>query len=319
MNIVQEEIQSIIDENNIAQEQFSEFLQDKNTMVSELHIEDRLHGELDLSILEQNGFNNVTSLIFEEGELIRIQNIPDHLEKLVCPYNLLTELTDLPTSLNYLDIQGNYISELDMLSVPNLTYLNINENQITTLEPLPKKMESLFANNNKLQSLDFQDVKNIRTGRVSPDILKTIVIESYGSKTPLTQLSNINNLDNMTLNVNIWDSSLVKVIEKSILDSNLGVTPQTDGTNVILKFPELTAERRKELVKIISEISEKFKISIRGIRRKFLDEIKNLEKEKSISIDESKKFQDEIQKLTDSSTNEIEKLSTIKEAEILKV
>ncbi len=163
------------------------------------------------------------------------------------------------------------------------------------------------------------ELRNIRTGRVSPDILKTIVIDSYGSKTPLTQLSNINNLDNMTLNVNIWDSSLVKVIEKSILDSNLGVTPQTDGSNILLKFPELTAERRKELVKIISEISEKFKISIRGIRRKFLDEIKNLEKEKSISIDESKKFQDEIQKLTDSSTNEIEKLSTIKETEILKV
>ena len=163
------------------------------------------------------------------------------------------------------------------------------------------------------------ELRNIRTGRVSPDILKTIVIDSYGSKTPLTQLSNINNLDNMTLNVNIWDSSLVKVIEKSILDSKLGVTPQTDGSNILLKFPELTAERRKELVKIISEISEKFKISIRGIRRKFLDEIKNLEKEKSISIDESKKFQDEIQKLTDSSTNEIEKLSTIKETEILKV
>ena len=163
------------------------------------------------------------------------------------------------------------------------------------------------------------ELRNIRTGRVSPDILKTIVVDSYGSKTPLTQLSNINNLDNMTLNVNIWDSSLVKVIEKSILDSNLGVTPQTDGSNILLKFPELTAERRKELVKIISEISEKFKISIRGIRRKFLDEIKSLEKEKSISLDESKKFQDEIQKLTDSSTNEIEKLSTIKETEILKV
>ena len=124
------------------------------------------------------------------------------------------------------------------------------------------------------------ELKNIRTGRVSPDILKTIVVDSYGSKTPLTQLSNINNLDNMTLNVNVWDSSLVKAIEKSILDSNLGVTPQTDGSNLLLKFPELSAERRKELVKIISEISEKFKISIRGIRRKFLDEIKNLEKKK---------------------------------------
>ena len=163
------------------------------------------------------------------------------------------------------------------------------------------------------------ELKNIRTGRVSPDILKTIVVDSYGSKTPLTQLSNINNLDNMTLNVNIWDSSLVKAIEKSILDSNLGVTPQTDGSNLLLKFPELSAERRKELVKIISEISEKFKISIRGIRRKFLDEIKNLEKNKSISMDESKKFHDEIQKITDSSISEIENLTNSKQSEILKV
>ena len=163
------------------------------------------------------------------------------------------------------------------------------------------------------------ELKNIRTGRVSPDILKTIVVDSYGSKTPLTQLSNVNNLDNMTLNVNIWDSSLVKIIEKTILDSNLGVNPQTDGTNILLKFPELTAERRKELVKIISEISEKFKISVRGIRRKFLDEIKNLEKEKTISIDESKRFQDDIQKITDSSIKEIESLSVSKESEILKV
>ena len=163
------------------------------------------------------------------------------------------------------------------------------------------------------------ELKNIRTGRVSPDILKTIVVDSYGSKTPLTQLSNINNLDNMTLNVNIWDTSLIKTIEKAILDSNLGVTPQTDGSNILLKFPELTAERRKELVKIISEISEKFKISIRGIRRKYLDQIKNFEKDKTISIDESKKFQDDIQKLTDKSINEIEKLTSSKETEILKV
>ena len=163
------------------------------------------------------------------------------------------------------------------------------------------------------------ELKNIRTGRVSPDILKTIVVDSYGSKTPLTQLSNINNLDNMTLSVNIWDTSLIKVIEKSILDSNLGVTPQSDGNNILLKFPELTAERRKELVKIISEISEKFKVSIRSIRKKYLDEIKNLEKDKSLSIDESKKYQDDVQKITDNSIKDIENLTNSKESEILKV
>ena len=171
------------------------------------------------------------------------------------------------------------------------------------------------------QSIDAfsNELKNIRTGRVSPDILKSILVDSYGSKTPLTQLSNINNLDNMTLSVNVWDASLIKVVEKSILDSNLGVTPQSDGANILLKFPELTAERRKDLVKIISEISEKFKISIRGIRRKYIDSIKSLEKDKQISIDESKKYQDDIQEITDLSIKNIENLSLSKESEILKV
>lgn len=171
------------------------------------------------------------------------------------------------------------------------------------------------------QSIDAfsNELKNIRTGRVSPDILKSILVDSYGSKTPLTQLSNINNLDNMTLSVNVWDASLIKVVEKSILDSNLGVTPQSDGANILLKFPELTAERRKDLVKIISEISEKFKISIRGIRRKYIDSVKSLEKDKLISMDESKKYQDDIQGITDLSIKNIENLSLSKESEILKV
>lgn len=163
------------------------------------------------------------------------------------------------------------------------------------------------------------DLKNIRTGRVSPDILKTIIIDSYGSKMPLTQLSNINNVDNMTLSINIWDASLTKNVEKNILESNLGATPQTDGNNILLKFPELTAERRQELVKLISETSEKYKVSIRNIRRKFIDNIKILEKDKSISEDESKKFQDDVQKSTDNHISEIEKLSKTKDNEILKV
>ena len=163
------------------------------------------------------------------------------------------------------------------------------------------------------------ELKNIRTGRVSPDILKTIIIDSYGSKMPLTQLANINNIDNMTLSVSIWDSSLVKNVEKSILESNLGVNPQTDGNNLLLKFPELTSERRKDLVKIINEISEKFKISIRNIRRKFIDIVKNEEKEKSISLDESKKFNEDIQKLTDDFISQIDKNSSNKESEIIHI
>jgi len=163
------------------------------------------------------------------------------------------------------------------------------------------------------------DLKNIRTGRVSPDMLKNIIIDSYGSKMPLTQLSNINNLDNITLSINIWDGSLTKTIEKNILESNLGATPQTDGNTILLKFPELTAERRKELVKIINETSERFKVSIRNIRRKYIDLIKDSEKDKIISIDESKKDQDNVQKSTDNSIAEIDNLAKQKENEILKV
>ena len=124
------------------------------------------------------------------------------------------------------------------------------------------------------------ELKNIRTGRVSPDILKSIIVENYGSRTPVTQLSNINNLDNMTLNVNVWDSSLVKIIEKTILESNLGVTPQVDGNNILLKFPELTAERRKELVKMISEVAEKYKISKEIPEESILIRLKILKKKK---------------------------------------
>lgn len=163
------------------------------------------------------------------------------------------------------------------------------------------------------------ELKNIRTGRVSPDILKSIIVDSYGSKMPLTQLSNINNLDNMTLNVSVWDSSIVKSIEKLIIESSLGVNPQTDGNNILLKFPELTAERRKALVKLIQETSEKFKISIRNIRRKYIDEIKLEEKQKSLSIDDSKRAQDDVQKLTDISIKKIEEIVNFKETEILKV
>tara|TARA_B100000965_G_scaffold228070_1_gene190895 strand:- start:2526 stop:3077 length:552 start_codon:yes stop_codon:yes gene_type:complete len=163
------------------------------------------------------------------------------------------------------------------------------------------------------------ELKNIRTGRVSPEILKNIIIDSYGSKMPLTQLSNVNNLDNMTLSISVWDGSLTKIVEKTILESNLGATPQTDGNNILLKFPELTAERRKELVKIISDTAEKFKVSIRNIRRKHIDLIKDLEKDKSISIDESKKFQDEVQKSTNESITNLDSITKNKENEILKV
>ena len=159
------------------------------------------------------------------------------------------------------------------------------------------------------------ELKNIRTGRVSPDILKTIVVDSYGSKTPLTQLSNINNLDNMTLNINVWDSSLLKIIEKSIIESNLGVTPQCDGNNILLKFPELTAERRKELVKISKIEIEKTKVSIRNARKDANNELKKCD----VSIDQKSISEEDIQELTNDYIKKADDIYLKKEKEILSV
>ena len=135
------------------------------------------------------------------------------------------------------------------------------------------------------------DLKNIRTGRVSPEILKSIIIDSYGSKMPLTQLSNINNLDNMTLSINIWDASLTKIIEKNILESNLGASLWTNGIPSLHKFTALTAARRKDPVKIISETSEKF--------NEINKNIENLEPELVNKIIEKEKNKTESEKLQD--------------------
>ncbi|MAV83039.1 MAG: ribosome recycling factor [Pelagibacteraceae bacterium] len=163
------------------------------------------------------------------------------------------------------------------------------------------------------------EISNIRTDRVSPDSLNTILVDSYGSKMKLNQISNITNIDNKSLNISVWDAGLVQAVEKSIIDSNLGVTPQTNGPNIILSFPELTSERRKELVKFISEISEKYRVSIRNLRRKFIDIIKDEEKNKLISQDDSKKFQDQVQEITNSHILNIDNYLKEKEKDLLKI
>ena len=158
------------------------------------------------------------------------------------------------------------------------------------------------------------DLKNIRTGRVSPDILKSVVVDSYGSKMPLPQLSNINNIDNMTLSINIWDSSLVKLVEKSILESNLGANPQTEGNNILLKFPELTAERRKELVKQAKSEIEEAKIAIRNARKEANNEIK---KSNEFSEDVKKNSELDIQEITDNSIKKVDIIFSQKQEEIM--
>lgn len=140
---------------------------------------------------------------------------------------------------------------------------------------------------------------SIRAGRANPNILNKIKVEYYGVPTPMQQLANITVPEARTLMISPWEASLVKAIEKAILNSDLGVTPNNDGKNIILNFPELTEERRKELVKDIKKKGESAKVAIRNIRRDANDNIKKQLKGGEMSEDEQKDYEDKIQKLTD--------------------
>ena len=176
--------------------------------------------------------------------------------------------------------------------------------------------------NNKMDiSIDFfeKEISSIRTSRANPSILDNILIESYGNKTPLNQLANISAPEANLITIQVWDSSLIKSIEKAISESNLGINPQTDGQLIRLPIPKLSEERRHELAKLVSQYAEQSKIAIRNIRREFLDTIKKDEKNKIISQDDSKKYLSEVQKITDEHISKIDEIATNKQSEIMKV
>ena len=150
-------------------------------------------------------------------------------------------------------------------------------------------------------------------------MLDNIIVDAYNSKTPISQLANISVPDSSTLTIQVWDNSLIKNIETAIIESNLGINPQSDGNIIRLPIPKLSEERRLELTKIASQYSENAKISIRNIRRDSIDEYKIAEKEKEISQDDLKKHTSEIQKITDDFTKKIEEIAHAKKNEILTV
>tara|TARA_Y100001970_G_scaffold233177_1_gene290517 strand:+ start:11268 stop:11816 length:549 start_codon:yes stop_codon:yes gene_type:complete len=180
------------------------------------------------------------------------------------------------------------------------------------LNDLKEKMDSSIKHLEK----EFQ---TIRTSRASPSMLDNIFVDAYNSKTPINQLGNISTPDPSMLTIQIWDSSLLKNIETSILESNLGINPQIDGALIRLPIPKLSEERRNELSKIASQYSENTKISIRNTRRDFIEIKKNEKKESLISEDELKKFLNDAQKFTDEYITSIDKLLDQKKADILKV
>jgi len=159
----------------------------------------------------------------------------------------------------------------------------------------------------------------LRTGRASVSLLDPITVEAYGSKSPINQVSNISVPESRLITVQVWDESLIGAVENAIRSSDLGLNPMIEGNLIRIPIPELSEERRKEIVKIAAKYSEDCKISIRNIRRDAMDKIKNLEKNKEISKDESFQFSDETQKVTDRLTENIDLLFAEKEKDILKV
>lgn len=169
------------------------------------------------------------------------------------------------------------------------------------------------------KSLNSLDVafKKIRTGRASPTLLEDIKVDYYGTLTPLSQLANISVEDAKTLAIIPWEKSIVQDIEKTILESDLGINPATSGDTIRVILPDLTEETRKEFIKKAKSDAENTKVSIRNARREGNSQLKEFLKEKEISEDEERQGEEEIQKLTDNYVNKVDEIMSLKEKDLL--
>lgn len=172
---------------------------------------------------------------------------------------------------------------------------------------------------NKTLSVLEENFSEVRAGRANPAILNKISVEYYGVPTPINQVAGISVPEARLIVIQPWDASVLKDIEKAILASDIGLNPNNDGKVIRLSFPELTEERRKELVKDIKKIAEESKVSIRAIRRDGIDEAKEMQKESVITEDELKRAEEQIQKLTDKKIAEIDVILDKKEKEIMSI
>ena len=164
-----------------------------------------------------------------------------------------------------------------------------------------------------------ENLAEVRAGRANPAILNKIMVNYYGVPTPINQVAGISVPEARLIVIQPWDASILKEIEKEILKAEIGINPNNDGKVIRLAFPELTEERRKELVKEIKKMGEDAKVSVRSIRREGMDNVKAEQKEGTITEDELKITEDKIQKLTDSKVSEIDKAIENKEKEIMSV
>jgi len=160
---------------------------------------------------------------------------------------------------------------------------------------------------------------SVRTGRASTGLLDRVTVEAYGTRTPLNQLATIHAPEPRLITVQPYDRSIMQSIEKAIMESDLGLTPSNDGQTIRLPVPQLTEQRRKEMVKLVHKMAEEGRIAVRNVRRDVLNDMKKAEKEGELSRDELNRAQDEVQKLTDAEVKAIDELMARKEAEILEV
>ena len=164
-----------------------------------------------------------------------------------------------------------------------------------------------------------KDIATLRTGRANINMLDTIKVDVYGQLMPVEQLSTISVPEARLISIQVWDKSNTKLIESAIQKSELGINPQIDGQIIRLRIPDLTEERRKDLIKILKNMGEKGRVSIRNIRREANEELKKKLKDKQISEDQNKSFEKNIQKLTDNSIENLEKILAEKEKEIIQI
>lgn len=172
---------------------------------------------------------------------------------------------------------------------------------------------------NKTISVYEEKLSEVRAGRANPAILNKVKIDYYGTPTPINQVAGVSVPEARLIVIQPWDVSVLKDIEKAILASDIGINPNNDGKVIRLAFPELTEERRKELVKDIKKMAEEAKVAVRAVRREGIDEAKTKQKNSEITEDELKNAENDIQKLTDKKIEEVDKILENKEKEIMSV
>ena len=171
----------------------------------------------------------------------------------------------------------------------------------------------------KTTSVYQEDLRSIRAGRANPQFLERVTVDYYGVQTPLPQMGNVNSPEPRMLLISVWDQKALPLVEKAIQKSDLGLNPSNDGKVIRLMLPELTEERRKELVKQIHKYAENGKVAVRNIRRDAMDNFKKQQKASEITEDELKIAEKDLQKLTDDSCKEIDKILDNKEKELMSV